>query len=189
MKQIAVFASGNGSNLQAIIDSINSGELECEIALVVINKPNAYAITRAKQANLKTLVIEQANYLNKLEYELVIVEELAKYQIDLIVLAGYMVIVGETLLKAYPQRIINIHPSLLPSFKGLNAIQQAYDYGVKVYGITIHYIDSGIDTGQIIQQASFYSDSEDITVIETKIHQLEHQLYPSVIKHILEGVK
>ena len=133
------------------------------------------------------LVFDILTKKNKDEYEQVILNELVKRDISWIFLAGYMRIIGNRLLKAYPCKIVNIHPALLPSFPGAHGIQDAFNYGVKIFGVTVHFVDEGVDTGQIIDQESFkIIGNETIDEVESKIHQIEHQLYPKVIKYLLK---
>lgn len=190
MKKIAVFASGSGTNFQAIIEAIETGQLNAEIALLVCDKPNAFAIERAKQHNIEVFQFIPKNFENKQAFEKVILEQLQAIHVEWIVLAGYMRLIGETLLGAYEGKIINIHPSLLPSFPGINAIEQAYDAKVKVTGVTIHFVDAGMDTGPIIAQAPVFIEEQDtIEVLRMKIQQVEHQLYPEVLKKLLNDEK
>jgi len=183
MKKIALFASGNGSNFQAIVDEIEKGALAAEIAVLVTDKPDCYAVERAKKHNIPVFSFVPKNYASKDEYEREIAFYLIEKNVSLIVLAGYMKLIGEVLLTAFPNRIINIHPALLPAFPGKNGIKQAFDYGVKVFGVTVHYVDAGVDTGKIIAQESFKAEgNETLQEIEQKIHSIEHQLYVKVIR-------
>lgn len=187
--KIAVFASGNGSNFQAIIDRIKDGYLKDEIVLVVVDKPDAYVIARAIKEGVNVFSFNPKDYRDKKTYEELILRKCRENKVEFIVLAGYMRLLGNTLLAAYPDKIINIHPSLLPAFKGKDAIGQAIAYGVKVMGVSIHYVNKEMDGGRIIAQKAFEVDEcwskEDI---EAKIHQVEHELYPKVIKEIGEGL-
>ena len=186
MKKVAVFASGNGSNFQAIIDEIEKGSLHAEIAALVTDKPDCFAVERARNHNIPVFSFTPKNYASKEEYEKDIALFLIEKEVSLLVLAGYMRLIGNVLLKAFHNRIINIHPALLPAFAGKNGIQQAYNYGVKVFGVTVHYVDAGMDTGKIIAQESFKAEgTETLQEIEQKIHAIEHRLYPQVIREIL----
>ena len=186
MKKIALFASGNGSNFQAIIDKIEEGKLAAKIAVLVTDKPNCFAIERAHNHNIPVFSFIPKNYASKDDYEKEIASLLIENNVSLIVLAGYMRIIGNVLLSAFYNRIINIHPALLPAFPGKNGIQQAYHYGVKVFGVTVHYVDAGVDTGKIIAQECFKTEGkETLQEIEEKIHSIEHQLYPKVIRELL----
>jgi phosphoribosylglycinamide formyltransferase-1 len=186
MKKIAIFASGNGSNFQAILDEIEHENLIAEIAVLVTDKPDCFAVKRAQRHNIPVFSFNPKSYTSKEEYEKEMVSILLKKNVTLIVLAGYMRIVGAVLLSAFPNRMINIHPALLPAFPGKNGIEQAYNYGVKIFGVTVHYVDAGIDTGKIIAQECFKATgTETLQEIEQKIHIIEHQLYTKVIKEIL----
>jgi len=186
MKKIAIFASGHGSNFQAIINAIENGSLTAKIAVLVTDKPDCFAAERAHTHNIPVFSFIPQHYASKEEYEKEIAFFLIEKNVSLIVLAGYMRLVGEVLLSAFPNRIINIHPALLPAFPGKNGIKQAYDYGVKIFGVTVHHVDAGVDTGKIIDQECFKATgTETLEEIEEKIHHIEHQLYPKVIKAVL----
>ncbi len=186
MKKIAVFASGFGSNFQAIIEAVKQQTLNADIALLVSDNPSSKAVERANAAGIDAFTFCAKDYAGKAAYEQAILAELQKRQVKYIVLAGYMRIIGPTLLEAYPLRIINLHPALLPSFPGAHGIADAYNYGVKVFGITIHFVDEGIDTGKIINQFAFHAEDDDtLETIETKIHQLEHQYFPLTINEVI----
>ncbi|MEC1720018.1 phosphoribosylglycinamide formyltransferase [Schinkia azotoformans] len=185
MKKIAVFASGSGSNFQALVDAAKANQLSAEIVLMVCDKPGAYAIERADQAGVPSLVISPKDFASKTDYEKEILQKLNESGVELIVLAGYMRLIGETLLSAYEGRIVNIHPSLLPSFAGKDAIGQAFQAKVKITGVTVHYVDEGMDTGPIIAQEAVKMDEyETRESLEAKIHQVEHLLYPRVIQKL-----
>lgn len=186
MKKIAVFASGFGSNFQAIIEAVRQQTLNADIALLVSDNPSSKAVERANAAGIDAFTFCAKDYAGKVAYEQAVLAELKARQVDYIVLAGYMRIIGKTLLEAYPMRIINLHPALLPSFPGAHGIADAYNYGVKVFGITIHFVDEGIDTGKIINQFAFHAEENDtLETIETKIHQLEHQYFPMTINEVI----
>ncbi|HWJ80126.1 MAG TPA: phosphoribosylglycinamide formyltransferase [Niallia sp.] len=186
MKRIAVFASGSGSNFQAIVDAVKSGELECSINLLICDKKGAYCIDRAQKENIPTIVFTASDYESKADYEQEILHHLEEYKIDLIVLAGYMRLIGKTLLQAYSGKIVNVHPSLLPAFPGKDAIGQALEAGVSHTGVTIHYVDEGMDTGPIIAQEAIQLDKEETREsLQSKIHEIEHKLYPMVIQQLL----
>ncbi len=185
-KKIAVFASGNGSNFEAIVEASKVASFGAEVALLVTDKQDSFVVQRAAKHNVPIFSFDPKSYASKEAFEKEIVAEMQKRDIDLVVLAGYMRIVGPTLLEAYPHKIINIHPALLPAFPGKDGIGDAYKYGVKVFGVTVHYVDEGVDTGKIIDQACFKAEENDtLEMIETKIHQLEHQFYPSVIDKLV----
>lgn len=185
MKKIAVFASGSGSNFQAIIDAVKAGKLNCDVALLVCDKPGAFCIERAEKADVPALAISPKNFASKADYEQEVLQHLTANEVDFIILAGYMRLIGATLLSAYEGRIINIHPSLLPSFPGKDAIGQAFNAKVKITGVTVHYVDEGMDTGPIIaQEAVKMDENETRESLEAKIHQVEHLLYPKVIQKL-----
>jgi phosphoribosylglycinamide formyltransferase 1 len=186
MRNIAVFASGSGSNFEAIMNSIQKGELDAKVSLVVCDKPGAKVIERAAKFGVESLTVSPKNYENKAAYEREIVKHLIDKKIDFIVLAGYMRLIGETLLSQFKGKIVNIHPSLLPSFPGLDAVGQAFRAGVKVTGVTVHYVDEGMDTGPIIDQAVvLITKSDTIESLEEKIHEVEHKLYPKTLQTII----
>ena len=183
--RVAVFASGSGTNLQAIIDA----DIQTiEIAVVFTNNPDAYAIERAKKHNIQVEIIDHKNYKTREEYEKHIIKVLGPYKLNLIVLAGFMRILSTVFVRAYKNKIVNIHPALLPSFPGINAVRQALEYGVKYTGVTVHFVDEGVDTGPIILQSVVEIEDEDTedTLLE-KIHEVEHRIYPKAIELISSG--
>lgn len=182
--KIAVFASGSGSNFQAIAESIERGELKANIGLIVTDKPGAFVVTRAKKMGIPVLELSPKAFESKVAYEAKLVEVLQDLHIEWIVLAGYMRLIGDTLLSAYENRIINIHPSLLPSFPGKDAIGQAMEHGVKMTGVTVHYVDAGMDTGEIIAQGAIDVVEGDREATEKRIHQLEHSLYTKTLQQL-----
>lgn len=186
-KKLAVFASGTGSNFIAIQEAIEQGTLDATIALVVSDVPTSAVIEKAKKKGLKTFVFNPQSYADKKAFETEIVEALSEAKIDWVILAGYMRLVGPTLLSAYEGKIVNIHPSLLPSFKGLDAIGQAFEAGVKITGVTIHFVDEGMDTGRIIaQEAVTVKDSSTRAALQKDIQAVEHRLYPETISYLLQ---
>jgi phosphoribosylglycinamide formyltransferase 1 len=186
MKNIAIFASGGGSNFQAIVDAVEKKEIQANIRLLVCDKQGAYVIERANKHGIPSFVFTASKYASKQEFEQAILQELQANEVELIILAGYMRLIGETLLESYPQRIVNIHPSLLPQFPGKDAIGQALEAGVQQTGVTIHYVDEGMDTGPIIaQQEISIATNETKESLQEKIHALEHVLYPKTIKTII----
>ncbi len=188
MKKIAIFAGGSGTNFQAFIDAVAQGLLHAEIVLLVSDKPDCGAVYRAVENNIAIFSFNPKMYASKKDFEQEIVDLLREKEVDMIVLAGYMRLIGETLLTAFPGKIVNIHPSLLPAFPGLHAIEKAYQHGVKVFGITIHFVDNGMDTGTILAQDSCRMDgTESLEEIENKIHKLEHKLYPKTVQEILNS--
>jgi phosphoribosylglycinamide formyltransferase-1 len=185
---LAVLVSGNGSNLQAIINRIESGELNARIACVISNNPDAFALTRAKTRTIPVLVHENSAYKKRREYDAALVNILRGYGVELVVLAGFMRILSEVMVSAYPNAIMNIHPALLPSFPGLHAQQQALDYGVKFTGCTVHFVDCGTDTGPIILQAVVPVKQDDTEkTLSARIQAEEHQTFPEAVRLFIDG--
>lgn len=185
---IAVFASGRGTNLQAIIKAVKKGKLKANLALVISDVKEAYALKRAKEAGIKNIFIDPKAFPSKQAFEQEILKHLEAEKIDLIVLAGFMRIVGSTLLNRYPGKILNIHPALLPSFKGTHGIREAFEYGVKVTGVTVHFVDDRMDHGPIVIQGTVkIAETDTAESLEKKIHRLEHRLYPQAIRSVVEG--
>lgn len=176
-KRIAIFASGNGSNFEALAKACLDGRIDADPAFCLTDHPGAYVVERARRLGVTAIELSPKAFASKREYEEEVLRNLESANVDFIFLAGYMRIVGEVLLKAYKGRIINIHPSLLPAFPGLDAIGQAMDYGVKVYGVTIHFVDETLDGGKIIDQAAIHYEGDSRDELEPKIHELEHKLY------------
>ncbi len=183
--RLAVFVSGSGSNLQAIIDA----EIPTvEIALVFSNNPDAYAIERIKKYGIPSLVIDHRGYSSREDYEKEILRSIDPLDIDLIALAGFMRILSPYFVSRFKNRIMNLHPALLPAFAGINSVKQALEYGVKYTGCTVHFVDEGVDTGPIILQSVvpiFEDDTED-SLLE-RIHEEEHRIYPEAIRLFSEG--
>ncbi|GAA0316123.1 phosphoribosylglycinamide formyltransferase [Oceanobacillus oncorhynchi subsp. oncorhynchi] len=187
MKQrVSVFASGTGSNFDAMM---LDEKIASSIVLLVCDKPGAAVIKKAQGYGVETLVAEPKRYASKQEYEKVIAEKLQDLEVEWIFLAGYMRLIGETLLSQYESRIVNIHPSLLPDFPGKDAIGQAYRAGVSKTGVTIHYVDEGMDTGPIIAQEEIERLPEETEEqLKTRIQAVEHRLYPNVINQLMQNV-
>ena len=184
--RVAILASGNGSNFEALAHQFQAGLLPGELIFVFSDHHDAYVLERAQRLNVRAFSFEVKEFENKAAYEKALLQLLQEQEIDLIVLAGYMRIIGQTLLSHYSNRILNIHPSLLPSFPGLHGIKDAYEYGVKVTGVTVHLVDDGVDTGPIIAQEPVMILPEDtLESLEEKIHQTEHRLYPKVLRDVL----
>ena len=186
MHRIAIFASGTGTNFEAIARACATGELGAQVVLLVCDKPQAEVVERAAKFGIETFAFSAKEYSSKSEYEQIIVEKLNNAGVELVCLAGYMRIVGDTLLEAYGGRIINIHPSLLPAFAGARAVEQAIEYGVKVFGITIHWVDNTLDGGKIIAQRAFEYDGNDAEQVHRIGQQIEHKMYVETIKNILK---
>ncbi len=187
MRKIVVFASGNGSNFTAIIQAIKAGTLEATIVGLICDQPNAYVLQRAMDENIPTALFVRTEFSDKKAMETAMLNQLIQWQADWLVLAGYMRILGEVLLRAYPRHIINIHPSLLPKYRGKDAIGQAIAANAKIIGITIHYVDEGMDTGESIAQFMFeIKEGEERESVEQRIHALEHQKYSTVLQKLME---
>ena len=184
-KQLAVFASGTGTNFDAIARACAEGVLEADVAVMVCDRPGAAVIGKAERYGVETFVFNPKDYPSKAAFEAEIVRVLDAKKVDLVCLAGYMRIVGDTLLGAYEGRIINIHPSLLPSFKGAHAVEDAVAYGVKVYGITIHWVNADLDGGKIIAQRAFPYEGSDPAEVHRLGQPIEHQLYVETIKKLI----
>lgn len=184
--KFAVFASGNGSNFQALVETLKEN-YSVEFSFLFSDNKDAYVLERAEQLGIKPITMNPKNFENKTLYEEYLTKLCIEYDVDYILLAGYMRIVGETLLGAFPNRIVNIHPSLLPDFKGAHAIEDAFNAGVEKTGVTVHFVDNGVDTGPIIDQWEIDILSEDtLKSLEEKIHQIEHKIYPKVVKELAE---
>ncbi|MGG1662632.1 phosphoribosylglycinamide formyltransferase [Brevibacillus sp. NRS-1366] len=188
VRKLAIFASGSGSNFEAIVQAVQDGRLGgVEVALLVCDKPGAKVLERAERLGISAFVFQPKEYADKASFEAEIVAQLQKLDISLVVLAGYMRLVGETLLSAYEGKIINLHPSLLPAFPGKDAIGQALDYGVKITGVTVHLVDAGLDTGPIIAQLPVAVQETDTKeTLAARIHEVEHGLLVEVIGLLVE---
>lgn len=186
--RLAVLASGRGSNLQAIIDAIEQGRVRAVLAVVISNKAEAPALEWARKHGAPALFLDPKATPGQDAYNAVILEQLQKHDVGLVALAGYMKIVTRVLLDAYTDRIMNIHPSLLPSFPGLKAPQQALDWGAKVSGCTVHFVEEGVDMGPIIRQAAVpVLEGDTVASLEARILVEEHRIYPEAIQLFAEG--
>ncbi|MFL2028207.1 phosphoribosylglycinamide formyltransferase [Loigolactobacillus zhaoyuanensis] len=186
MKKIAIFASGNGSNFQALVEGIQRQKLAVQVVLLVCDQPQAHVLQRAQQLNIPIWTASIKQFTDKTAFETAILTELQQLDVGLVLLAGYMRIIGPTLLQAYPQRIINIHPALLPQFPGRHGIEDAFAAGVEQTGVTVHYVDAGIDSGPIIQQAVVPVQPQDtVASLSARIHQTEHWLYLAGLEKVL----
>lgn len=184
----AVLASGNGSNLQAIMEAVKKGKIKGCLQLVVSDNADAYALTRAEKAGIASVVIDPKAYSSREAFDEAVIKVLKKDNVQLVVLAGFMRILSPLFIKAFPNRIINVHPALLPAFKGAHAIQDALEYGVQVTGVTVHFVDEQMDHGTIIAQEAVAVDPRDsIDALAQRIHKVEHELYPKVIDLIVRN--
>ena len=186
--KLGVLISGSGTNLQALIDAIAAGRLDATIELVVSSRPSAYGLKRAEAAGIQTLTLSKEIYADPMVADEVIATELRRAGVDYVLMAGYMRMVHDPILASFPNRVVNIHPALLPSFKGAHAIQDAFDYGVKVTGVTVHFADDKYDCGPIIaQRALTVEEGWDVDELEAHIHEIEHELYPEVVGLLAAG--
>lgn len=185
---IAVLVSGSGTNLQAIIDAIEAGRLKVGLKVVISNNPEAYAIERAKRHHIPVEVISNNAFPDREAYDARLIETLKGYSIDLVVLAGFMRVLTPSFVRAFPMRIMNIHPALLPSFPGLKVQKKALEHGVKFSGATVHFVDEGVDTGPIIIQAVVpVHDDDTEETLSARILKEEHRIYPQAIQLFAEG--
>ena len=186
--KLGVLLSGSGTNLQAIIDRIAEGTLDATIELVISSRPSAYGLKRAEKAGIQTMTMSKELYADPIMADEVIATMLKKAGVDYVIMAGYMRMVHTPILATFPNRVVNLHPALLPSFKGAHAIQDAFDYGVKVTGVTVHFADDKYDCGPIIaQQALAVEEDWTVDELEAHIHEIEHVLYPDTIQLLAEG--
>jgi phosphoribosylglycinamide formyltransferase-1 len=186
--RLGVLASGSGTNLEAIAQSVDDGDIPAEIALVLSDNPEAFALERARRRGIATRVVLLSDFTDRQAFDHAIVEELQAAGVDLVVLAGYMKLVGHEIVEAFANRIVNIHPALLPSFPGENGVADALDHGVKVSGVTVHFVDDGLDTGPIIaQEAVRVEEGDDTESLHNRIHLSEYRIYPRAIRLFAEG--
>jgi phosphoribosylglycinamide formyltransferase-1 len=187
-RRLAVLISGRGSNLQAIIDAVNARTLDASISVVVSNREDAAGLQRAREAGIETLFLNPKSFSSRDDYDRALVGELQARRVDLVCLAGYMRLVGEPVLVAFPHRILNIHPSLLPAFPGLDAQRQALEHGVRVSGATVHFVTGELDGGPIILQACVPVRADDtVDRLSARILIEEHRIYPEAIETVLDG--
>jgi phosphoribosylglycinamide formyltransferase-1 len=185
--RLGVLISGGGTNLQAIIDAVARGDLDADVAVVISSDAGAYGLDRARQADIPAVVIERTSYASAGEYNGAIRDSLTAHGVGLVVMAGYMRLLGSEVLDAFPDRVLNIHPALLPSFAGASGIHDAWDSGVKVTGVTVHFANERFDEGPIIAQEVVRIEEDDtLETLEAKIHSVEHVLYPATIQLIAE---
>lgn len=186
--KIGVLISGSGTNLQAIIDRINDGSLNASVELVISSRPDAYGLKRAEAAGVDSLTLSKEFYKENDDPDEFIARMFRARGCEYIIMAGYMRMVHASLLDAFPNRVVNLHPALLPSFRGAHAIQDAFDRGVKVTGVTVHFANEEYDKGPIIaQRALAVEEGWDVDTLEAHIHEIEHELYPEVIGWLADG--
>jgi len=189
VKNIAIFASGNGSNFEAVTAAAIGGKINAKVSLLVCDKPEAKVIARAARLGVPVLMCNPKDFQNRAAHEAHILAALKETGVDFIVLAGYMRIIGNTLLGAYGGKIINIHPSMLPDFPGMDAIGKAFTSGASYTGVTVHYIDEGVDTGPVIaQQRVEILPGDTLETLEERVHRVEHELYVEVLKRLCDRI-
>ena len=187
-RTLGVLISGRGSNLQAIIDAIAAGTLDARIAVVISNRPDAAGLERARKAGIETLVLSHRDYPSREEYDRVLAEHLRARGVGLVCLAGFMRLLSPVFIRAFPNAILNIHPSLLPAFPGLDAQHQAWAHGVKLAGATVHLVDCNLDAGPIVlQRAVPVLEDDTPDTLSARILEEEHKLYPEAIRLVLDG--
>jgi len=185
---IGVLISGSGTNLQAILDRVADGTLPVHVGLVLCNRPGAHGLERATRAGVPTRVVDHRSFARREDFDAAVLDALRAAEVELVALAGFDRLVTRTLLDAFPHRVINIHPALLPAFKGLHAQQQALDYGVRVTGATVHFVDEALDHGPIILQGAVAIDpDDDVETITARVLGVEHQIYPEAIRLFAEN--
>jgi phosphoribosylglycinamide formyltransferase-1 len=186
--RVGVLASGRGSNLQAIMDACREGKIPAQVVVVISDNKSAFALKRAQKVGIPAIYLDPKSFNRMQEYEQTIVSVLKNYRVELICLAGYMRLVGKTILDAFPDKIMNIHPALLPAFPGLHGQRQAVEYGVRFSGCTVHFVDEGCDTGPVILQAVVpVSETDTEETLAGRILEQEHRIYPEAIKLFAEG--
>ena len=186
--RLGILVSGRGSNLQSLIDAIDRGDLDATIAIVISNRPDAGGLTRAKDAGLETWCLRQQDFENRVAYDRALADALEARRVDLVCLAGFMRLVGPPMLDGFPNRILNIHPSLLPAFPGLDAQKRAFDYGVTVAGATVHLVTDELDGGPIVMQAAVpVLPDDDVASMSARILVEEHRIYPLAVSRVLAG--
>ena len=185
---LGVLVSGSGTNLQAILDAICERRLDARVAVVVSNVAGAIALERARSAGVPDVVVDHKRFADRTAFDAALVERLREHGVELVVLAGFMRLLTPVLLDAFPMRIVNVHPALLPAFPGVHGVRQALAYGVRVAGCTVHFVDRGTDTGPILAQAAVpVLEDDDETTLAARILEKEHELLPRVIQWIAEG--
>ena len=188
MLKLGVLVSGRGSNLQAIIDAIEKGKIDASIEIVISDNPSAKAIERCKRHSVKWSVIQRKDFSSKEDFEKALVDELKVHDVDLVVLAGFMRILGKTFLENFPDKVINIHPSLIPAFQGLNAQRQALEFGSKFSGCSVHFVDESVDGGPVIVQAVVPVLPEDTEEsLSERILSFEHRILPQTVSWFAQG--
>ena len=183
---LAIFASGNGSNFTALVKAVKQKKIKVKLVVLVCDKPDAFVIKRAQKAKITVILAKREDFASRLDFEAAIIQRLKNYKIDFIALAGFMRMLSPSFVKLYRNRIVNIHPSLLPAFKGAHAIKDAIDAKVSFTGVTVHFVDNKMDHGEVILQEQIKIKPKDtLASLSKRIHALEHKLYPQAINIIL----
>lgn len=187
-RNLGVLISGRGSNLQAMIDAVRDDRLDARIALVISNKADAYGLERARAAGIETLVLSHKAYASREAFDAAMIDALRAREVDLVCLAGFMRLLSASFVDAFPNRILNIHPALLPAFPGLDAQRQALEHGVRLAGPTVHFVDAHLDSGPIVMQAAVpVRDDDTVETLSERILVEEHRIYPEAIQRVLDG--
>jgi phosphoribosylglycinamide formyltransferase 1 len=188
MRNIGVLISGRGSNLQALMDAVANGSLEARIVVVISNRADAAGLERARPAGIDTLIVDHKQFSNRLDFDRALADELRARSVDIVCLAGFMRLIGTPLLDAFPNAILNVHPSLLPAFPGVDAQRQALEHGVKVSGATVHLVTSELDAGPIVVQAPVpVRDGDTVDTLSARILIEEHRIYPQAVRLVIQG--
>ena len=186
-RHVGVLISGRGSNLQALIDAVADGRLDVTLSVVISNRDDAEGLARARRAGIEAICVSHRGWRSRDEYDRVLVRELQQRRVDLVCLAGFMRVLGPTMIEAFPNRILNIHPSLLPSFPGVDAQRQAFEHGAKVTGVTVHLVTSELDGGPIVlQRVVPVLDSDSVATLAARVLAEEHRAYPEAVKIVLD---
>ncbi|MDD5561583.1 MAG: phosphoribosylglycinamide formyltransferase [Candidatus Omnitrophica bacterium] len=185
---LAIFASGNGSNFSAIVKAIRQSRIKAKLVILVCDRPRAFVVKRAKKEKVRVVLVRREDFVSRADFEMAIIQRLRSYKIDLIALAGFMRMLSPSFVRRYRKRILNIHPSLLPAFKGSHAIKDAIDHKASFTGVTVHFVDEQMDHGPVILQERIKIRSNDtLSLLEKRIHALEHRMYPRVIELFCSG--
>lgn len=188
MMRVGVLASGKGSNFQALVQALDRPDAAAKVAVLVSNVADAPALQKARLLDVPAVLLEHNRWPSRETYDAAVADELNRHGVELVVLAGYMRLLSPTFLRAFPQRVVNVHPALLPSFTGTRAVKQALEYGAKVSGCTVHFVDQGVDTGPVIAQAAVpVLETDDEASLSARIHEQEHRLLPRAVELIARG--
>jgi phosphoribosylglycinamide formyltransferase 1 len=188
MMRVGVLASGTGSNFQALMQALDQPDAAARVAVLISNVADAPALQKARLLDVPAVLLEHGHWPSRDAFDAAVADELLRHEVELVVLAGYMRLLSPTFLRAFPQRVLNVHPALLPAFTGTHAVRQALEYGAKVTGCTVHFVDEGVDTGPIIAQAAVpILETDDEASLSARIHAEEHRLLPRAVELIARG--